>query len=264
MTRPLATCALVVCAAILAIQVQPLSAQSQGRGRGLGKAAPGSRGRKAIRVQMPSEMGVRSGTEAVEALLGDLAQKVRDRGGDPEQYARALAADESLWIDGDGQLMFVDAIDHDATPAAGDPTTVEPATPSGPPPQPIRLLPSGLPIHHSKASAPWKIFLDFDGATVRPGPGSIVRRPATTQGLTIDADPTTFTSEEQAVVSRTWGRVAEDWAPFNVDVTTEEPPLIDGHVLWSIVGRHPSEIGFGKSNSFFALDHRLDSPIPMY
>ncbi len=45
--------------------------------------------------------------------------------------------------------------------------------------------------------------------------------------------------------SRTWGRVAEDFAPFDVDVTTEEPAVFGSRLLWSIVGRHPSEIGLG-------------------
>ncbi len=249
MSRSFAACALLAGMALLAVQSQPLSAQ--GRSRGLGQAEPGGNGRKAIRAEMPPEMGVRNGPEAVEALKGDLGQKVRDRGGDPDQYAQALAADESLWIDSEGQLMFVDAIDHDATEGPGDPTSTEPAAPSGPPPQPIRLLANGMPIHHSKAGAPWTIYLDFDGEPgfIPRGWLDILRFPRVVVGLTIDADASTFNSEEQSVISRIWGRVAEDWAPFDVNVTTERPAglgfggLANASVLWSVIARRPTDFG---------------------
>lgn len=198
MSRSLSACALFVGAALLAAQVQPVSGQSQGRGRGLGRAAPGSNGRKAIRAEVPAEAGAKNGADAVEALKGDLGQKVRDRGGDPERYAEILMTDESLWIDSDGQAMFVDVMEHDGTEGPGDPTSTEPATPTGPPPPPIRLLVSGLPIHHSKPGAPWTIFLDFDVAVVRESPFGIVRGTRTLRGLTIDADATRFTVDELA------------------------------------------------------------------
>lgn len=247
MSRSLATCAVVAGTILLALQVQPLSGQSQGRGRGFGRAVAGANGRKAIPADMPQDVGARHGVDAVDALRGELGQKVRDRGGDPERYAEILRADESLWITSDGQAMFVDVIADDATEGSGDPALAEPASPTGPPPQPTRLLASGLPIHHSKPGAPWTIFLDFDGAVVRPGAGGIVTGTRSLQGLTIDADATGFNVDEQAVISRTWGRVAEDFAPFDVDVTTEEPALIGPRVLWSIVGRHPNEIGLGSN-----------------
>lgn len=246
MSRSLVTCALVAGTILLAVQVQPLSGQSQGRGRGFGRAVAGANGRKAVRAELPAEMGAKQGVEAAEALRGELGQKVRDRGGDPERYAEILLADESLWITGDGQAMFVDEITDDPTDAPGEPAPVEPASPTGPPPPPTRLLASGLPVHHSKPGAPWTIFLDFDGAVVRPGSGGIVNGTRSLQGLTIDADATWFNVDEQVVISRTWGRVAEDFAPFDVDVTTEEPALIGPRVLWSIVGRHPNEIGLGS------------------
>ena len=202
----------------------PLGAQDQlpGRGRGLGRKVDGQRGRKAIRAEAPPELGALSGLEAVEALKGPLGDAVRQRGDDPTRYADALAADESLWIDATGQLLFVDALEHELPGPDDEPDTTEP-TSSVPPPTPGGYLPSGLPLHHSKPGAPWTIFLDFDGATVRGGAGGWSFPVRSTIGLTIDADSLTFNAEEQAVISRTWGRVAEDWMPFDVDITTEQP-----------------------------------------
>lgn len=256
MNRPLSTLALFVGAALLAAQVQPVSGQAEVRGRGFGRAVAGSNGRKAVRAEMPAEMGARNGVDAVAALGGDLGRKVRDRGEDPARYAEILAVDEALWIDSDGQALFVDVLEHEPTPADGDPTPDGPVPPGGPPPTPLAILANGLPIHHSKPGAPWTIYLDFDGAVVRSSIsgwnfGLSVR---STQGFGLDEVYGVFTTDELAVISRTWGRVAEDWAPFDVDVTTEYPAALDSpdrqvsrRVLWSIVGRRPQDFGFSSS-----------------
>ena len=239
MSRLFAVCALIAGMALLTVQSQTLSAQ--GRGRGPGRMEPGGQGRKAVRGEVPPEMGARTGAEAIDALRGDLGQKVRDRGQDPAQYAALMAADESLWIDDEGQMMFVDAIEHDDTPGPGDPPDAEPPAPTGPPPQPMSVLSNGMPIHHSKPGAPWTIYLDFDGENVRSSVWRISNR--FTPGLTLDADFFAFNVEEQAIISRIWGRVAEDWAPFDVDVTTEHPGVISSTVLWSIIGTAPAGSG---------------------
>lgn len=243
MPRALGVCLLMAGMALLTVQSQPLSAQ--GRGRGPGRIEPGGQGRKALRGEVPPELGARTGAEAIDALRGDLGQKVRDRGQDPEQYAALLAADASLWIDDEGQLMFVDAIDPEGTGGPGDPTGGEPAMATGPPPQPMSVLSNGLPIHHSKPGAAWTIYLDFDGQQVSSFAWRISGR--FTRGLTIDADASQFNADEQAVISRIWGRVAEDWAPFDVDVTTEHPGTINFRVLWSIIGERPQDLGFSSN-----------------
>jgi hypothetical protein len=230
--------------------------------RGIGEAQPGSNGRKARPVEPAPQPGALNGAAAVAAVQGPLGPLVTGRGGDPDEYAALLASDESLWITDEGQLMFVDAVHHDVD-ADGNPIPAEPGTPTGPPPTPISLLASGLPIHHSKPGAPWTIYLDFDGELVRSFSWGIINR--FTSGLTLDADPTTFNPDEQAVISRMWGRVAEDWAPFDVDVTTERPAVIGLTVLWSIIGKRPGDLGFpsnvGGVSQFsfgyvpFGLDH---------
>jgi hypothetical protein len=229
---------LLSCAVFVSLTV----ALPAGQGRGLGTAQPGSPGRKArgdIAAPIP---GALNGSAAVEALGGELGRRVRERGGSPEEYAALLAGDESAWISDEGQLMFVDVVGHDLD-ADGNPIPDEVATPTGPPPTPLSVLPNGLPVHHSKPGALWTIYLDFDGESrFSSNAWGIFNRAIT--GLTIDTDTLTFNADEQAVISRMWGRVAEDWAPFDVDVTTERPDSIGSTVLWSIVGRSPLELGF--------------------
>ena len=42
-------------------------------------------------------------------------------------------------------------------------------------------------------------------------------------GYSSDSDPSTFSTAERDVIVRTWAEVAEDYAPFQVDVTTQDP-----------------------------------------
>src|SRR4028118_1514117 len=85
---------------------------------------------------------------------------------------------------------------------------------------------ASLPLLSSNPSATSKIFLDFNGHTTSEtlwnssfnGGANIV-----TPAYSIDADTTTFSTTEVASVEEIWRRVAEDYAPFNVDVTTIDP-----------------------------------------
>jgi len=98
---------------------------------------------------------------------------------------------------------------------------------------------SSPPIRHSRPGAGKVLFLDFNGHVVSGtawnnnanyGPTDLWDcRPYSTDG-----DETTFSATEQANIIQIWERVAEDYAPFDVDVTTEEPEVWDrytGHAL---------------------------------
>lgn len=95
-------------------------------------------------------------------------------------------------------------------------------------------LPSGVPPFpltdtfklHSLPGANYTIYLDFNGHTTAGtvwnqqfNNGNAVVSP----GYDVDGNPTSFSAIEQEMIQRTWRRVAEDFAPFDVDVTTEDP-----------------------------------------
>ena len=42
---------------------------------------------------------------------------------------------------------------------------------------------------------------------------------------TLDGDAATFNDAEREAIQTIWQRVAEDYAPFDVDVTTQDPGL---------------------------------------
>lgn len=82
---------------------------------------------------------------------------------------------------------------------------------------------------HSKPDSNYTLYLDFDGQVVTgtawntsTGKATIVNQP-----FDLDGNPGTFNSAEHDVIQRVWLIVAEDFAPFDVNVTTEEPPLSD-------------------------------------
>ena len=86
---------------------------------------------------------------------------------------------------------------------------------------------TSIPRLNSLAGAPVTIYLDFDGHTeTQDWPtsrsdgqtGSIV-----TPVFDVDNDLTTFSDEELRMIEEVWYRVSEDYAPFNVNITTVDP-----------------------------------------
>ncbi len=77
-----------------------------------------------------------------------------------------------------------------------------------------------IPILHSVPEATNKIFLDFDGNYERFWSDN---EHVVTPPYDIDGDSDSFSEQEQARITEIWQRVAEDYAPFNIDVTTEDP-----------------------------------------
>lgn len=87
---------------------------------------------------------------------------------------------------------------------------------------------------NSRPGAPATLFLDFNGhyQTERVGmdewqdffvPGNHGWHNILTPAYDRDSDPLTFSPEEQQHIRFIWASVAEDYAPFNINVTTVDP-----------------------------------------
>mgnify|MGYP003873076275 CR=1 FL=1 len=123
------------------------------------------------------------------------------------------------------------------------PATTEPVPADEPPAvafaaAPISPFPTNL-IFHSRPGAPNVLFLEFSGMTVtntewntEVGRASIPALPFST-----DADYTTFSEAEQVAIKRIWQRMAEDYAPFNIDVTTERPATFNNRTAVALITR---------------------------
>ena len=97
-------------------------------------------------------------------------------------------------------------------------------------------LANGIPILHSRPSAPTAIYLDFDGDAT-----------ASMLPYNEDSDSTTFNSSEQATIVEAWRETSLYFAPFDIDVTTIQPsagtPTAWAAASNSVTGRDYSGIG---------------------
>lgn len=83
-------------------------------------------------------------------------------------------------------------------------------------------------VLHSRPGAAKVIYLDFDGHTTANTPwnsGVNANVNIVTPAFDLDGDPTTFSDAERAAIQDIWRRVSEDYAAFDVDVTTADPGI---------------------------------------
>jgi autotransporter-associated beta strand protein len=179
-----------------------------------------AQGNPSTRPAMPTlrlPHGLR-GDAAVQALGRDFAAVAAHYGKSTNELRAIFRRDSSLRLDEGGHLFYVCAGLAVPQAAAGD--TNAPSLP-----EPIAPL-SQTFLLHSRPGATKIIYLDFDGYTISGtqwnavynGGADIVAPPWDTDG-----NPASFGSGEQTAIQQIWLRVAEDYAPFDVDVTTEYP-----------------------------------------
>ena len=136
----------------------------------------------------------------------------------------------TLDVDDEGNISYVDSLVVEEN-AAADPV-------SGPEAEaaPVSTLDDAFALH-SRPGAPNTVFIDFDGHEITATAwNNSSGRPATyyAKPYDLDSSPGTFSSTERGRIVDIWHRVSEDLAPFNIDVTTEEPNSFDrytGHIL---------------------------------
>jgi hypothetical protein len=82
---------------------------------------------------------------------------------------------------------------------------------------------SAPPVYNSRPAAQFHLYLDFNGAVVSGkawnSSYSVTSWDCSPWGA--DGDNTTFSDSEQAAMKEIWQRMAEDYAPFDINVTTD-------------------------------------------
>ena len=161
------------------------------------------------------KLGPRSrGQEAVNALDVGLPAVARAYGLEANQLRTLLLTDPTLALDSSARLHYTEPVLAPAPAPIGG-GVVAAATPF--PLADTFLL-------HSRAGAKRIIYLDFNGhvfsGTVwnaQYGVPNNFNAPA----FDMDGVPSTFNDIERERIQEIWQRVSEDYAPFDVDVTTE-------------------------------------------
>ena len=108
-------------------------------------------------------------------------------------------------------------IDNDPAAATSDTAEEAPIVLEG-----LTTLEAGVDLSqvfrlHSNPNATKTIFLDFDGFAINSTPWE------NGGALSLQSFYTSFDSAALTNIQRIWQRVAEDFAPFEVNVTTEDP-----------------------------------------
>ncbi|MCB9896551.1 MAG: hypothetical protein H6825_00980 [Planctomycetes bacterium] len=156
----------------------------------------------------PTLAGATHGAEALAALGARLDQVAARNGVDADGLRAALRDDPTLWLTADERLVYVDR------PAPQGETAAHTTPAADIPLEDAFLL-------HSRPGCNKVIYLDFDGHHSKGnGWGHNIVFPA----FDTDGDPSSFsTGEIQSIIAH-WQYISEDYWPFEVDVTTEEPP----------------------------------------
>jgi PKD repeat protein len=156
---------------------------------------------------------------AIKALGSNLPAIAAWYGKSTEEMAKLLRQDKDLWVSRTGRLVYACEME---VPAGAE--EVEAADVSR---DHIASFPLDQTFKlHSLPGSKRVLYLDFDGYTLSGtawnssynGGATIVAAP-----FDFDGSPSTFSTTELQRIQNIWKRVAEDYAPFDVDVTTEEP-----------------------------------------
>ncbi len=130
----------------------------------------------------------------------------------PAALKRLLRTDHTAWVDRQARVYYVDRAASASTAAS-----------AAPPPSAPYPASQTFSLHSSPGSRR-TIFLDFDGDTVTGSSwnDATLGSSFSVAGLDEDGAPG-FDDEELAMVQEIWRQVSEDYAPFDVDVTTQDP-----------------------------------------
>ena len=159
---------------------------------------------------------VTSGEEAIRLLGKNLPVVAAAHGKGADELASLLRRDRTLKLDRKGRLFYAD--DH--VPAPQQASVANGALAASAP----YPLTNTFKLH-SLPGAAKVLFLDFDGFVMSGTAWNASSGVSTINCPPFDADgdPSTFSDSEKTTIQNIWKRVAEDYAPFNVDVTTEDP-----------------------------------------
>lgn len=158
--------------------------------------------------------GKTRGENAVQRLGNSLPEVAAHYRMTTERLTEILRTDKHAWVDASGRLLFIDDFEPPPANATGASAIIGTSAAA-----PFALADTFL--LHSKPGAQRVIYLDFDGFTITGSAwnaGTITAAP-----FDLDGIPTSFSATEQERIQYIWQRVADDYAQFDIDVTTQEP-----------------------------------------
>jgi hypothetical protein len=104
---------------------------------------------------------------------------------------------------------------------------------------PVSPFPDELKFN-SRPTSTNIVWLNFEGANIKASAWNddVGRDVIRALPFSADDDYETYSEYEQSVIKEVWQRVAEDFAPFDVNVTTQRPPVIKNRTATCIITRN--------------------------
>jgi hypothetical protein len=118
-------------------------------------------------------------------------------------------------VDEGGGIFYVDPAPDGVIESESEPALAEP------------IVEADVFKLHSKPGASTVLYIDFDGHDLINTRWNAYSGQAVLNMLPYDLDgnPSSFSQSEVNRIAESWRRVSEDFADFDIDVTTEEPPF---------------------------------------
>jgi PKD repeat protein len=159
-------------------------------------------------IDLPSKA---RGAQAIQALGGRLPDVAAWYGKTPAEFSAILRRDRMAIIDRKGRMLYEEEIEP-PTGSVGSLTSTGALVPLD---QTFKL--------HSKPGSKRTIYLNFVGATLTNTVWNSSGSTITALPFDLDGVPYSMSAGELERIQYIWQRVAEDYAPFDVNVTTEPP-----------------------------------------
>jgi PKD repeat protein len=181
------------------------------------------------------DLGQSARGAAIISNLGNRLPEVAQFYGMTETALGALCLrDRDLRVDRFGKLLFAcpgvpaDAAQGGVVPDPADVGEEAPTADNAATDALLNYPASQTFFLHSKPGCSRVIHLDFNGHTTTGTQWNASYTggaPITTPAYDTEGTPTSFSSVELANIQEIWKRISEDYAPWEVDVTTEQPPF---------------------------------------
>ncbi len=138
----------------------------------------------------------------------------------PEKFKDFLMTDEAAWLNEEGMVFFMHSGPN--TPYIEEISTqsTETFAPDGTPISDTGIFPNEQTfLLHSSPNSTKRVYLDFTGYYYDD--------PIYTDigAFDLDGNAFSFTTAEHQYIQQVWQMVAEDFIPFDIDITTEEPTM---------------------------------------
>ena len=158
------------------------------------------------------------GQDAIDRLGLHLPDVAAWYGRTADQLRKELLNDSRMRIDKTGRVLFVEELEAPIPTEQVDTAAAQESMQQG------ALVSLDQTFYlHSHPGATRTIYLDFNGASIAGTAWNSSGKTLNAATFDIDGNPAAFSTSELQRIQYIWQRVAEDYAPFDVDVTTEQP-----------------------------------------